>query len=528
MLSEAMSVEVLAPHVAQAICAKRDAAMSQSSMDAFFRLFRRFCKQESGATVTMFAFAGVVLICMAGAVVDYGRVTKARTALQAATDAAALAAARQPSKDTAQFRAAANKFFVANTLGIDGTKIEITNFTFQEATGTVAVESSGVLDTSLMSIIGIKTMDFSAQSSAVKEVSGTVEMALVLDNTWSMSDSAGGSDSKIKVLKAAAKNLVETVLKEGGANVRIGIVPFADYVNVGMGNRGQPWISVAADSVTTKDTSTKRECKTLTTKQVCTKGAPATCTRAGKDGVRETYDCTPQTCTQQTVAPYESCSGGPSSQTTTSKWFGCVKSRTTGNLRLNDSEPTTPYVGIMGSSQTCLNPIVPLTSDKTTLTSAVDGLIINIGNYKPSTYIPGGLIWGVNVLSPSAPFSEGKTYDTANRMPRKALVLMTDGANTLRFNSSDGTHATLSGNATTAGNQVTATNTDTSAICAYAKSKSIEVFTVAFAVTDVAAKTMLQGCASGADHYYDATDAAALAAAFRAIGQSLTSLRLSH
>jgi hypothetical protein len=146
-----------------------------------------------------------------------------------------------------------------------------------------------------------------------------------------------------------------------------------------------------------------------------------------------------------------------------------------------------------------------------------------MGNYKPSTYIPAGLIWGVNILSPTEPFMEGRTYDPANKNPRKALVLMTDGANTLYFRNSDGTHQAVRNNG-----DVTTTNNDTSKICEYAKSKKIEVFTVAFAVTDVAAKTMLQGCASSAGHYYDATDSAALTAAFQSIGQSLTSLRLSQ
>lgn len=494
--------------------------MSQSLMDSFFRLLRRFHKQESGATIMMFAFAGVVLICVAGAVVDYGRLTKAHTSLQAATDAAALAAARLPSKDTAAMRTAANNFFVANTAGINGHDIQITNFTFQESTGTVTVETSGVLDTSLMSIAGIKTMGFSSRSAAVKEVTGTVEMALVLDNTWSMSESAGGSDSKITVLKAAAKSLINTVLTSGGTNVRIGIVPFAENVNVGTANRGQPWVSVPADYSTT---STKT-CIKKTAKQVCTKGAPATCTRT-VDGVKENYDCTPQTCTTQTVPEYETCSGGG---TTNYRWYGCVVSRKTGNLRLTDADPTTPYPGFVETSQKCLNPIVPLTSDKSKLTSAIDGLIINIGGYRPQTYIPSGMIWGVNILSPTAPFSEGAAYDATNRMPRKALVLMTDGSNTFRFQASDGKHVALSTNLATQEIQKTQTNKDTSDICTYAKSKNIEVFTVAFAVKDAAAKTMLQGCATDAAHYYDATDSAALAAAFQAIGQSLTSLRLSQ
>ncbi|AOG05134.1 von Willebrand factor type A domain protein [Bosea sp. RAC05] len=499
--------------------------MRQSYRDAVLGFARRFRRDESGATVTMFAFAGVAVICMAGAVVDYGRLSKAHSGLQAATDSAALAAARLPSKDAATMRAAADKFFIANTSGMAGQNIQITKFDFQESSGTVTIESSGVLDTTLMSIIGFTTMGFSSRSAALKEVTGTVEMALVLDNTWSMSDSAGGGGSKITVLKSAAKNLINTILAQGGTNVKIGIVPFADYVNVGVGNRNQAWMSVPADySTTTTTPAVPYNCKTISTKQVCTKGAPKTCTST-TDGVVSTYDCTPQTCVQQPITPYQSCSGPTPAKTTVTnyKWYGCVLSRKTGELRLNDSEPTSPYTGFLGTSQRCLNPIVPLTSDKAVLTSAIDNLIINIGGYKPSTYIPGGLIWGVNVLSPTAPFAEAKAYDTANKMPRKAMVLMTDGANTMYFRASDGTHQ----NATNNGH-VTTTNVDTTKICDYAKSKKIEVFTVAFAVTDVAAKTMLQGCATSAGHYYDATDAAALTAAFQSIGQSLTSLRLSQ
>jgi hypothetical protein len=93
----------------------------------------------------------------------------------------------------------------------------------------------------------------------------------------------------------------------------------------------------------------------------------------------------------------------------------------------------------------------------------------------------------------------------------------------MHFKASDGTHQK-----TTNKGLITTTDNDTSKLCDYAKSKKIEVFTVAFAVTDADTKTMLQGCASGSDHYYDATDSAALAAAFQAIGQSLTSLRLSQ
>ena len=499
--------------------------MNPSIKDSFFRLACRFRKNESGATITIFAFSAVVLICLAGVVVDYGRLTKAHASLQAATDAAALAAARLPSKDTTAMRTAATNFFAANTTSIHGTNIEITNFTFQAGTGTVTVETSGVLDTSLMSIAGFKTMAFGAKSAAVKEVTGTVEMALVLDNTWSMSESAGGSDSKITVLKAAAKSLITTLLTDNAASVRIGIVPFADYVNVGMGNRNQSWISVPADKTEVEQIPpVDPVCSTVSTKDVCTKGTPKTCTST-TDGVVTTYDCTPNVCTKVPVTPYQSCTKGKpaSTKTTVTKWYGCVYTRNSGStLLLPDQSPSTPYKGFITTTQTCLNPIVPLTNNRTTLTAAIDGLVINIGSYKPATFIPDGMVWGVNILSPAAPFSEGAAYDAANKMPRKALVLMTDGANTRVFKNSDGSHSDLGSTAPTK------VNSDTSKVCTEAKAKNIEVFTVAFAVTDTAAKTMLQGCATDAAHYYDATNSAALAAAFQAIGQSLTSLRLSQ
>jgi hypothetical protein len=47
-------------------------------------------------------------------------------------------------------------------------------------------------------------------------------------------------------------------------------------------------------------------------------------------------------------------------------------------------------------------------------------------------------------------------------------------------------------------------------------------------VDDGDAKTMLQGCATDAQHYYDAANSEALAQAFSGIAQSLTNVRLAR
>ena len=149
---------------------------------------------------------------------------------------------------------------------------------------------------------------------------------------------------------------------------------------------------------------------------------------------------------------------------------------------------------------------MPLTDDLKTVLAGINGMIINIGSYKPYTYIPAGLIWGQNLLSPSEPFGQGAAYDLKNKLPRKVAVLMTDGDNTLRFKNSDGRHVQPSSNATTAKGEINKTNDDTKAICDYMKAQEIELYTVAFMVTNTDAKAMLEYCATDPAHYLDASD----------------------
>jgi hypothetical protein len=333
-----------------------------------------------------------------------------------------------------------------------------------------------------------------------------------------MSDSDGAGSTKIAALKSSARTLVEELMRRENGNVKIGVVPYGDYVNVGTANRSQPWISVPADYSTTS----ARACTTQTTRSQCTRGTPQTCTRS-VDGVSETYDCTPYTCTTVNVEPYETCSGGG---TTWYRWYGCVGSRTEGIFRLNDDRPDKLYPGFLSTSQNCLTPITPLTAQKSTVTNAIQSLVVNVGGYRPQTYIPSGLIWGVNMLSPVMPLTDGAPYHSANRNPRKIMVLMTDGENTLRFDPSNGRHSAPSSSGNSGVQQLRATNDDTGAICTYAKAQNIEIFTVAFAVASNTAREMLEGCASGSDHYFDARDPAALRSAFASIAASINKVRL--
>lgn len=467
-------------------------------------LLRRFRSDAQGGVLMMFAFALIPVILVIGCAVDYGMVTRSRTAAQVTADAAALAAATTMSDDVATLRAAAEKFVRSNFDEATYGKVQISSFTYSQQEKDITIRLAGATETSFMRLAGYQTVPFEVMASSTRAVPGTTEVALVLDNTWSM------SGAKIVALKTAAKNLVETLKKDPKNTVKIALVPYADYVNVGVSNRGQSWVKVPADYVKVN----KGSCWTVS--QKCQKAAQKTCVRL-KDGVPESYDCSPQVCFP--ITPYQQCSADSTQQV---RWFGCVGTRVSGSLRLNDDEPSSPYPGFLSTSQNCLNPVVPLTESKDTIQKAIASMVVNVGGYKPSTYIPGGLIWGLNVLSPSQPFGEGKAYDANNQDPRKALVLMTDGANTMKYNSKDGTHVDASGK------DLDQTYADQLNICANIRKRNITVYTVAFDVDDAAAKDTLKACASKAEFAFDAKDAAALNDAFSKIATSLSSLRLTR
>ena len=114
---------------------------------------------------------------------------------------------------------------------------------------------------------------------------------------------------------------------------------------------------------------------------------------------------------------------------------------------------------------------------------------------------------------------------------------MTDGYNTLQFRASDGRHVGFDANKEA--DERAQSNANAAALCDYAKKRKIEIFSVAFIVSNPAAtaddkakeneaRALLQGCATDAQHYYDATNSEALAQAFSGIAQSLTNVRLAR
>lgn len=499
-------------------------------------MLKRFLGDRSGNYAMLLGITTLPLLLAVGFGVDTVRYVSAKQHLQELADGASLAVAASPSRDDTTLRALAGKMVVGNTADNRVENVKVATLNIKDDKVDLGLE--GDIHTYFMNLANIHTLDVRASALAVRAVTGSVEVALVLDNTESMN-----YDNKIQTLKVAAADLVTQLHKNEKASVRIALVPYAEQINVGTSNRNASWLSVPDDytqSVTKTTTTEGRWVQKTKNTNECVTWKEAGSRQVEKDGVWVT-ETWPRTCTEYKKVnvgdPYWV--DGSTTTTTTEtkyKWYGCVGSRVSNkNLLLDDLSPSVPYPGYVDTKQKCLTEIIPLTSDQDTIQKGITGMITSRSGYTPNTYIPGGMMWGINVLSNTLPFSEGAPYDPANSKPRKVIVLMTDGLNTRRVNVTGTLNldylkgGALIGDTNSANDtQRSNVNKDTITLCDYAKTNKIEIFSVAFMVDDGPAKTMLEGCATDASHYYDASDSEKLLAAFSGIAQSLSQVRLAR
>lgn len=476
----------------------------QRSLVIVRRALRNYLNNTAGNTAIMMALAAIPLMLAAGAAVDMVRANNTRTVLQSAADAAALAGAMSGKTGEEDLKAIVEDYLKANHAENVLTNVKKIKQKLNTSKRTFSVEINGKLDTAFMFLGGITNMEIGAYAEV--ELGGNgLEVVLALDNTESMN-----YEGRMPALKTAAKSLVDTVLDAGsssGAYVRIGVVPFSNYVNVGLANRSKSWIDVPADS-----SDTVPNCNTTYPDATKTNCRMETYTGYA-DGVPQTY--TTEVCDWNYGTPVTTCNG---TYTYEYKWQGCVGSRDS-NRDVRIDSLSNKYPGIIkaywGYQENCAKPITMLTNNKAALNDAIDAMV-GVGN----TYIAPGVLWGWNMLDSSEPLTGAKTKSwMKTNKGTKALVVMTDGDNTLSPHSI--TYKFHEGNDINLANQKTA---DT---CANAKKDGIQVYTVAFKVTNTTAKDILKNCASQADMAFTADDATALNSAFNDIAKSLVATRLT-
>jgi len=447
-------------------------------------------KDASGNVAVMFAICLFFIVGLLAVAVDLSNGFSAKQRLQDTTDAIALLAAKDKSLDTpAKLEAAAQALYDVTYPGQKGVRIQIEDM--KRNGDQVVIISKNNIDTYFGGVFNKSDLDVSVTSSAIYATKA-MDVALVLDTTFSMSE-----NNKIGGLKVAANNLLNTFDDLDNDNLRVSVVPFAQYVNVGLSRRSAKWLDVPADS-TTRGAEVCRMKRDVISRSNCRR-IERTCTN---DGV--SYDCSYTRCDNQYGPEYENCYTPVSRQT----WNGCVGSRLSGyDERVAYDGRKIP--GLLNTN--CGAELRTLTNNMTSAKSTISSMSADRNN--GDTYIPSGVLWGWRTLDASVPLAAGGS--TTNPTD-KVMIVMTDGKNE---GSKSGTRHD--------GSSTNAANNKTDATCEAAKRDGVTIYTIAYDVNDTTTKTMLTRCASDSAKFFDAGNASELNKAFQAIGDALNELRIS-
>jgi Flp pilus assembly protein TadG len=517
---------------------------------------KRFASDEGGVMIVLFAIAFSVMALAAAIAIDYARVYMEHAEMQRALDAAALAAAHRlgmPDQEQSG-PAAAQAYFKANVPG--GSKLAIEDIQLDATAGEVKITSGGIIPTTFMSIFGIKQVEVGAGTRVVRG-DGTIEVALVLDNSGSM---AGGPISE---LKAAAANLVDVVFAgaAGTDKVRIGVVPFAGSVNVGSHRRSEGWIDTDGLSPTHHENFAESRSRLALFDQLGTSWRGCVEARPAPYDVTDAVPtaANPATLFVPMFAPDEPDSGNAGGATYPNNYlndFGgscpapeqiCVEynkrkdrcdqygpkpiSASEAQARMCKYDGASPPSGLGPNYGCTTTPVLELSEHKEDVKAAIEAMGAN-----GSTNIGEGLMWGWRVLSPGAPFTQGRPWSDPHN--QKVIVLMTDGQNTYTRYSSNHNWTWYGAFGYAAKGRLGATNSSTAllsqmnaktrAACANAKAEGAIVYTVAFRLeSDPDTRALLAECASDGSKAFAASSGAALYNAFQAIAREISQLRVA-
>jgi Flp pilus assembly protein TadG len=184
---------------------------------------------SKGQTLVLVALLLALLLAFAGLAVDVGMAYGVKAKLNAAVDAAAIAAGRVVSQGETEVKKQAVYFFNANyPSGLLGTTVKDNDITATAAQNladgawTITVSAKANVPTNFAKVVGFP--EFTVAATATSTVR-TLDLMLVLDSSASLDEahSPGTPD----LLRSAAINFISNF---DAASVRIGLVHFASGV----------------------------------------------------------------------------------------------------------------------------------------------------------------------------------------------------------------------------------------------------------------------------------------------------------
>lgn len=219
------------------------------SLSAVVETCVAFLRERRGQVAITFGLSAIPAVVVVGSAVDYSRAVQQRSNLQQASDATALAIAHTyltKTSTSSSLSGPTQKYLsgVMNTVAPSTSTVTVGGFTGTPGAATLqsitlsnnntrmCIATALIVNTQMVGIIGVNNMKVGTTSCA--DVGGTYEIAMVLDNSYSMSESLG-SQTKMDALHDAAEALVDVMIPDGTTTPTsaISLVPFNALVNVG-------------------------------------------------------------------------------------------------------------------------------------------------------------------------------------------------------------------------------------------------------------------------------------------------------
>ena len=493
-----------------------------------------FGRDQRGNLAMIFALSLLPLTAAAGAAVDLNRAFIVQQRLERALAAAGLAVGSTPAASEAEMLATAQSFFDANyndkETGVPGSLL------LTPGDGSVTLAATAELPTTIMSVVGFDKLTVGSEIKVVRETK-SLEIAMVLDNTGSMA-----WNGKIGALRTASEDLVSILFGDQDTPdlLRMSLVPFVTAVNIKAGEGfDMNWMDVNGNS-------------TYHGENFRSKFGPTNHFELF-DGIKNT---TWKGCVEMRPEPYDTLDTAPTNanpDTLFVPYFwpdepdteddahndyaddrisgGKKKRQRNGSkyINYNVSVDETPS-STKGPNKSCARPLVPLTNSKATLVSEVRAME---PWYNSGTNIAEGLAWGWRVLSPGAPFTEGKSFSDPD--VQKAIILLTDGNNEIvsqdTFNKSDYTSFGYIANKRLGTDSISTArgkvDQKVAEMCERIKGEGVRIYTITFQLNSPTLAEVFRACATEPELYFNSPSNAELRETFQAIAYDLSNLRLA-
>jgi len=441
----------------------------------------RFVAHRRGSVSLTFALSASVAVLTVAVAVDYGRALTTNTGVPTPPDPGAPKAMQDYSNGVREPPLSPNAAPPFAAAPPDASRSPPAGYAAPPAARhALCVTASKALPPTLMRIANVDTVMIRASACSTVNGVGTVEVALVLDTTGSMTNKTSDGVTKLSAMQTAANSFVDYMfdtspLKTG---MKMSVVPFAPTVNIGTDYSGAAWFDLTGAS----DESFRSPAFARDSSVASSRFGLFTKLKA----IRSSWDWTG--CVEARTYPYNVTDAAPVlgtpdsyfvpllapdepdaqyTGTITQTYYDWSKGRyvtttTTGSINnsnsydnsyLNDnggactsspsgetlSDETTKQSRLCkysngsssvsnssskGPNRYCNSAsLVRMQTGKTNLQTKISALAAN-----GQTNIHQGFMWGWHTISPNTPFADGKAYATSNNM--KVIVLMTDGENT--------------------------------------------------------------------------------------------------